>query len=58
MDVGAVSFYNDKMVYHPPPPDRQVRKVLVERRRNEIVNRLDKTREERHPDLKGFDLSP
>ncbi|KAL8522001.1 hypothetical protein ACS0TY_012235 [Phlomoides rotata] len=43
MDVGQVGFYNSKMV----------RTVRVEKRINEIVNRLNKTKVERTPDLKG-----
>ncbi|KAJ6830390.1 coiled-coil domain-containing protein 25 isoform X2 [Iris pallida] len=43
MDVGQVGFHNSKMV----------RKVKVEKRSNEIVNRLNKTKVERKPDLKA-----
>ncbi|KAL8499237.1 hypothetical protein ACS0TY_022279 [Phlomoides rotata] len=43
MDVGQVGFYNQKMV----------RTVKVEKRINEIVNRLNKTKVERKPDLKA-----
>ncbi|XP_057434671.1 uncharacterized protein LOC130727534 isoform X1 [Lotus japonicus] len=43
MDVGQVGFYNSKMV----------RTVRVEKRINEIVNRLNKTKVERTPDLKA-----
>ncbi|XP_073020981.1 uncharacterized protein [Primulina huaijiensis] len=43
MDVGQVGFYNPKMV----------RTVRVEKRINEIVNRLNKTKVERKPDLKA-----
>ncbi|KAL3013889.1 hypothetical protein AAZX31_06G078500 [Glycine max] len=43
MDVGQVGFHNSKMV----------RTVRVEKRINEIVNRLNKTKVERKPDLKG-----
>ncbi|KAF3685652.1 Coiled-coil domain-containing protein 25 [Capsicum annuum] len=43
MDVGQVSFHNPKMV----------RTVRVEKRINEIVNRLNRTKVERKPDLKG-----
>ncbi|KAK1266630.1 hypothetical protein QJS04_geneDACA019336 [Acorus gramineus] len=42
MDVGQVGFHNPKMV----------RTVRVEKRINEIVNRLNKTKVERKPDLK------
>ncbi|KAM6543717.1 hypothetical protein CsatB_008164 [Cannabis sativa] len=42
MDVGQVGFYNSKMV----------RTVRVEKRINEIVNRLNRTKVERTPDLK------
>ncbi|XP_028554395.1 transcription factor MYB3R-4 isoform X2 [Dendrobium catenatum] len=42
MDVGQVGFHNSKMV----------RTVRVEKRVNEIVNRLNKTKVERNPDLK------
>ncbi|CAH1774869.1 unnamed protein product, partial [Owenia fusiformis] len=41
MDVGQVGFHKQK----------QVRSILVEKRLNEIVNRLNKTKEERHPNL-------
>ncbi|XP_047312258.1 coiled-coil domain-containing protein 25-like [Impatiens glandulifera] len=43
MDVGQVGFHNPKMV----------RTVRVEKRINEIVNRLNRTKVERKPDLKG-----
>ncbi|XP_020691281.1 coiled-coil domain-containing protein 25-like [Dendrobium catenatum] len=43
MDVGQVGFHNSKMV----------RTVRVEKRVNEIVNRLNKTKVERNPDLKA-----
>ncbi|KAF8369303.1 hypothetical protein HHK36_032687 [Tetracentron sinense] len=43
MDVGQVGFHNPKMV----------RTVRVEKRINDIVNRLNKTKVERKPDLKA-----
>lgn len=43
MDVGQVGFHNPK----------NVRTVRVEKRINEIVNRLNKTKVERKPDLKA-----
>ncbi|KAG8077929.1 hypothetical protein GUJ93_ZPchr0007g3597 [Zizania palustris] len=43
MDVGQVGFHNPRMV----------RVVIVEKRVNEIINRLNKTRVERRPDLKA-----
>lgn len=43
MDVGQVGFHNSKMV----------RTVKVEKRMNEIVNRLNRTKVERKPDLKA-----
>ncbi|KAK6941510.1 NFACT, RNA-binding domain [Dillenia turbinata] len=43
MDAGQVGFHNPK----------QVRTVRVEKRINEIVNRLNKTKVERKPDLKA-----
>ncbi|CAN1238924.1 Coiled-coil domain-containing protein 25 [Linum grandiflorum] len=43
MDVGQVGFHNSKMV----------RTVKVEKRINEIVNRLNKTKVERTPDLRA-----
>nr|XP_023903488.1 coiled-coil domain-containing protein 25 [Quercus suber] len=43
MDVGQVGFHNPKMV----------RTVRVEKRVNEIVNRLNRTKVERKPDLKA-----
>lgn len=43
MDVGQVGFHNSKLV----------RIVKVEKRINEIVNRLNKTKVERKPDLKA-----
>nr|AIC33523.1 coil domain protein [Panax ginseng] len=43
MDVGQVGFHNPKMV----------RTVRVEKRINEVVNRLNKTKVERTPDLKA-----
>lgn len=39
MEVGQVSFHRDK----------DVRKIRVEKRINEIVNRLNKTKTEEHP---------
>ncbi|KAL6207745.1 hypothetical protein ACLB2K_018699 [Fragaria x ananassa] len=42
MDVGQVGFYSSKMVWT----------VRVEKRINEIVNRLNRTKVERKPDLK------
>lgn len=42
MDVGQVSFHKGK----------DVRKMRVEKRLNEIVNRLNKTKVESHPDFK------
>jgi len=41
MDVGQIGFFSNKMV----------RKVRVEKRVNEIVNRLNKTKVEKYPDL-------
>lgn len=43
MDVGQVSFHNSK----------QVRKFRVEKRINEVVNRLNKTKIETHPDFRA-----
>uniref|UniRef100_A0A7R9YUD1 NFACT RNA-binding domain-containing protein n=1 Tax=Chlamydomonas euryale TaxID=1486919 RepID=A0A7R9YUD1_9CHLO len=43
MDVGQVSFHDNKKVL----------KVTVAKKINEIVNRLEKTCEERHPDLEA-----
>ncbi|KAI9097661.1 hypothetical protein K1719_025432 [Acacia pycnantha] len=43
MDVGQVGFHNSKMV----------RTVRVEKRINEVVNRLNKTKVERTPDFKA-----
>ncbi|KAG6698521.1 hypothetical protein I3842_08G024200 [Carya illinoinensis] len=43
MDVGQVGFYSSKMV----------QTVRVEKRVNEIVNRLNRTKVERKPDLKA-----
>lgn len=43
MDVGQVGFHNDK----------EVRKVRVEKRHNDVVNRLQKTKEEKFPDLRA-----
>ncbi|WCJ29826.1 Coiled-coil domain-containing protein 25 [Euphorbia peplus] len=43
MDVGQVGFYNPKMV----------RTVRVEKRLNDVVNRLNRTKVERKPDLKA-----
>lgn len=43
MATGQVSFHNPKLV----------RKVLVRERENAIVNRLNKTREEKFPDLRA-----
>ncbi|CAI0408515.1 unnamed protein product [Linum tenue] len=43
MDVGQVGFHNSKMV----------RTVKVEKRINEVINRLNKTKVERTPDLRA-----
>lgn len=43
MDVGQVGFHKNK----------EVRKVRVEKRINEVVNRLNKTKEEKFPDLRA-----
>ncbi|KAG0566590.1 hypothetical protein M758_7G069200 [Ceratodon purpureus] len=43
MDVGQVGFHNSKLV----------RTVRVETRKNEVVNRLNKTKTEQTPDLKA-----
>nr|CAG4646650.1 EOG090X0G3O [Macrothrix elegans] len=43
MEVGQVGFHKDK----------EVRKIRVEKRINEIVNRLNKTKVERKPDLRA-----
>ncbi|KAB5513996.1 hypothetical protein DKX38_027902 [Salix brachista] len=43
MDAGQVGFHNSKMV----------RTVRAEKRLNEVVNRLNKTKVERKPDLKA-----
>lgn len=42
MAVGQVSFHNDK----------KVKRVIVRERENAIINRLNKTKVEKHPDLK------
>lgn len=43
MEVGQVAFHKDK----------EVRKVRVEKRINEIINRLNKTKIEAQPDFRG-----
>lgn len=43
MDVGQVSFHREK----------DVRKIRVEKRINETVNRLNKTKTEAHPDFRA-----
>ncbi|CAH1255390.1 CCDC25 [Branchiostoma lanceolatum] len=43
MDVGQVGFHKQ----------REVRVITVEKRLNEIVNRLNKTKQERQPDLRA-----
>eukprot|EP00850_Spirogloea_muscicola_P014155 SM000100S09382 [mRNA] locus=s100:71617:72510:+ [translate_table: standard] len=43
MDIGQVGFHNPKLV----------RTVRVEKRLNDVVNRLNKSKVERTPDLKG-----
>eukprot|EP00126_Sphaerothecum_destruens_P005030 Sdes_comp18510_c0_seq1m8552 len=42
MDIGQVGFHNPKLV----------RRFFVEKRENEIVNRLNKTKVEKYPDLR------
>jgi len=44
MDVGQVGFFNQK----------QVRTIHVQKRINEIVNRLNKTKEEKKPDFRAL----
>jgi hypothetical protein len=44
MEVGQVGFHNPKLV----------KKYKIEKRKNEIVNRLNKTKKETNPDLKGL----
>ncbi|KAH8863146.1 Coiled-coil domain-containing protein [Schistosoma japonicum] len=44
MDVGQVSFHNNKAVY----------KIVVEKRNGDVIKRLNKTKEQcQHPDLRG-----
>ncbi|KAK9764760.1 hypothetical protein K7432_007500 [Basidiobolus ranarum] len=43
MSTGQVSFHNQRLV----------KRVYIEKRVNEIVNRLEKTKQERYPDLQG-----
>lgn len=43
MEVGQVSFHRDK----------DVMKIRVEKRINEVVNRLNKTKTEAHPDFRA-----
>lgn len=43
MEVGQVSFHKDK----------EVRKMRVEKRINDIVNRLNRTKREEHPDFRA-----
>jgi hypothetical protein len=43
MEVGQVSFHNNK----------EVRKVRIDKRINDIVNRLNKTKLESHPDFRA-----
>lgn len=60
MAVGQVSFKDNKKVtalvrpsHHPKPADTaQVKRLVIPQRENVIVNRLNKTKEERHPDLR------
>ncbi|PNY25444.1 Coiled-coil domain-containing protein 25 [Tolypocladium capitatum] len=64
MDVGQVGFKDPRKVASARPPGissssrseslthRQVKRVLVAQRENAIVNRLNKTRVEKKPDLK------
>ncbi|TVU35098.1 hypothetical protein EJB05_16967 [Eragrostis curvula] len=53
MDVGQVGFHNHRMHNsYQLSTDWQVRMLTVEKRVNEIINRLNKTRVERRPDLK------
>lgn len=46
MVVGQVGFHDAKLV----------KKYRIETRKNEIINRLNKTKEERFPDLAGLFL--
>ncbi|ORY02816.1 coiled-coil domain-containing 25 [Basidiobolus meristosporus CBS 931.73] len=43
MATGQVSFHNQRLV----------KRVYIEKRVNEIVNRLEKTKQEKYPDLQG-----
>lgn len=57
MDVGQVSFKSDRKVSSPPEikarhSQHQVKRILVPKRENPIVNRLNKTKVEKRPDFK------
>lgn len=59
MATGQVSFHDQRKVRSPLSSRksngcltyRQVKKILVQQRENPIVNRLNKTKVEKHPDL-------
>ncbi|EHK21171.1 uncharacterized protein TRIVIDRAFT_51742 [Trichoderma virens Gv29-8] len=55
MDVGQVSFHDQRKASPLPPHNQttQVKRVLVPHRENPIVNRLNKTKVEKKPDLKA-----
>jgi hypothetical protein len=46
MEVGQVGFHNTKLV----------KKEKVEKKKNDVVNRLDKTKREEFPDLAGLPI--
>ncbi|KAK0740988.1 hypothetical protein B0T18DRAFT_393697 [Schizothecium vesticola] len=59
MAVGQVSFKDNKKVHLSSPPNiykptdsAQVKRLVITQRENAIVNRLNKTKEEKHPDLR------
>src|SRR5690606_11962426 len=58
MDVGQVGFHNPKlvrdMVIISDNIGIKVKKYKIEKRKNEIVNRLNKTKQESYPDLKAL----
>jgi hypothetical protein len=43
MDVGQVGYYNEK----------NIKKMIVDKKNNDIVNRLNRTKKELHPDLEA-----
>ncbi|KAB0365457.1 hypothetical protein FD754_009613, partial [Muntiacus muntjak] len=52
MDVGQIGFHRRRIIFFPTSSSK-VKIVTVEKKVNEILNRLEKTKMERFPDLEA-----